>query len=114
MTKSQSQNPPAAACPLCGGWTSFGGMSHHHKSTEPVIGRMGCTCFTNGSMRHPEIHVQLTGTDGNAFALIGKVLSAMKREGVPETHINSFLNATTNADSYDSLLSILTQWVHVS
>lgn len=36
--------PPAAACPRCGGWTSFGGMSQFAKSTEAVLGRIGCTC----------------------------------------------------------------------
>lgn len=35
---------PAAACNKCGGWTSFGGMSQHSKTTTPVLGRTGCTC----------------------------------------------------------------------
>ena len=34
----------AAACMKCGGWTSFGGMSQHHKTTVPVMGRLGCIC----------------------------------------------------------------------
>jgi hypothetical protein len=29
----------AAACPRCGGWTSFGGMSQHSK------GPSGCKCY---------------------------------------------------------------------
>jgi len=35
---------PAAACPRCGGWTGFGGMSQHSQSTIPVMGRLGCSC----------------------------------------------------------------------
>lgn len=35
---------PAAACPRCGGWTSYGGMSQHAGSLVPVQGRTGCTC----------------------------------------------------------------------
>ena len=36
------KNIPAAACPRCGGWTQFGGMSQHAEATTPVIGRTGC------------------------------------------------------------------------
>lgn len=39
---------PAAACPLCGGWTAHGGMSQHAKSTVPVMGRPGCHCYGTG------------------------------------------------------------------
>ena len=35
---------PAAACPRCGGWTGYGGMSQHSTSTVPVMGRTGCVC----------------------------------------------------------------------
>lgn len=37
--------PAAAACGCCGGWTSSGGMSQHHSTRTPVMGRYGCTCF---------------------------------------------------------------------
>ena len=45
---------PAAACGFCGGWTNFGGMGHHAKTTTPVLGRTGCTgphCFVNDEAR---------------------------------------------------------------
>jgi hypothetical protein len=35
---------PAAACYGCGGWTRFGGMSHHGHAVKPVDGRTGCLC----------------------------------------------------------------------
>lgn len=44
---------PAAACPKCGGWTSFGGMSQHSNSTVPVDGRTGCTCNKTSGLNAP-------------------------------------------------------------
>jgi len=36
---------PAAACPRCGGWTTYGGCSQHAASLVPVAGRTGCVCL---------------------------------------------------------------------
>jgi hypothetical protein len=36
---------PAAACPRCGGWTTYGGCSKHAASLVPVHGRTGCVCL---------------------------------------------------------------------
>jgi len=33
---------PQAACTVCGGWTSQGGMSQYSDNTMPVYGRTGC------------------------------------------------------------------------
>ena len=38
---------PNAACEKCGGWTNYGGMSHHFKDKVPTkenLGRPGCSC----------------------------------------------------------------------
>ena len=35
---------PAAACNRCGGWTGFGGMSHHADDNVPFMKRTGCYC----------------------------------------------------------------------
>ena len=35
---------PAAACPVCGGWSSFGGCSHLAHVVVPTSGRVGCVC----------------------------------------------------------------------
>lgn len=40
---------PAAACPRCGGWTSFGGMSQYSKSVVEVLGRKGCICYVGAT-----------------------------------------------------------------
>lgn len=44
--KNTGSKTPAAACPRCGGWTSYGGMSQYSASRVPVLGRTGCTCTT--------------------------------------------------------------------
>ena len=33
--------------------------------------------------RHPDVQVQLSGEDGNAFAILGRTAGALRRAGVP-------------------------------
>lgn len=40
-------------------------------------------------VKYPEIEVELIGTDGNAFALIGRVTKALRRHGVDEVEIDA-------------------------
>lgn len=63
-------------------------------------------------MKHPEIEVQLVGTDGNAFAILGKVTGALKRAGVPQSEIEEFRTDATS-DDYNHLLAVCMQWVNV-
>jgi len=49
------------------------------------------------------VRVRLTGTDGNAFALLGKVKQAMQRAGVPDRILRKFLDEAMAGD-YDRLL----------
>lgn len=64
-------------------------------------------------VRHPEITVELTGSDGNAFAIMGKVSKAMKRAGVPFDEVTEFMNEATSGD-YDALLRTCMRWVEVN
>ena len=59
-----------------------------------------------------EIRVQLSGTDGNAFALMGKVVSALRRGGVSSGKIAKFV-AEAESGNYDHLLQTCMKWVHV-
>lgn len=59
------------------------------------------------------IEVQLSGRDGNAFAIIGAVSGAMKRAKVSKEEIDSFIKEATNGD-YDHLLQTCMRWVSVS
>ena len=63
-------------------------------------------------MKHPEIEVQLTGEDGNAFAVLGKVRKALRRADVPQEEIEQFTKEATSGD-YDHLLGVCIEWVNV-
>lgn len=63
-------------------------------------------------MKYPEIEVQLTGEDGNAFAVLGKVRKALRRADVPQEEIEQFTKEATSGD-YDHLLGVCIEWVNV-
>ena len=63
-------------------------------------------------IKYPNIEVTLVGTDGNAFAILGKVSRAMKRGNVPQAEIDKFYAEATSGD-YDHLLAICMKWVTV-
>ena len=60
--------------------------------------------------KYPEIEVQLTETDGNAFAILGKVFKAMRKGGLGKEEVEAFKKEATNGD-YDHLLQTCMQWV---
>jgi len=64
-------------------------------------------------VKYPNIEVELTGSDGNAFAILGKVIRALKRAKVPSEEIQEFQNQATAGD-YDHLLRTCSEWVDVS
>lgn len=59
-----------------------------------------------------DIAVQLTGSDGNAFAIIGKVAGALRKAGVDKTQIDSFTNEAMN-DDYIHVLATCMECVPV-
>lgn len=63
--------------------------------------------------KYPEITVQLSGQDGNAFAIMSAVKSALKRYGVEKAEIDQYL-AESMAGDYDNLLRVAMKWVSVS
>ena len=64
------------------------------------------------TIKYPEIEVQLVGTDGNAFALIGKVQNALKDFEVSKEERDEFFNEATSGD-YNHLLQTCMKWVNV-
>ena len=64
------------------------------------------------SCRYPEITVRLVGTDGNAFAILGKVRSALKANHVPAERLEQFQTEATGGDYY-RLLAVVQDWVNV-
>lgn len=55
--------------------------------------------------------VQLIGTDGNAFAIIGKVARALRQAGKPEL-VKPYMDEATSGD-YDHLVHITMKYVGV-
>ena len=59
-----------------------------------------------------DIDVQLTGTDGNAFALMGKVSKGILEAGGSKTDVVAFQDEAMSGD-YNHLLRTCMAWVNV-
>jgi len=59
-----------------------------------------------------DIDVQLTGKDGNAFIVLGAVLSALKKAGATAREMSEFQDEAMKGD-YDNLLQTCMRWVNV-
>ena len=64
------------------------------------------------TVRHPEVEVELSGQDGNAFVIMGAVRRAMRRAGVPAEELDEYTTEATSGD-YDNLLAVTMRWVTV-
>lgn len=62
--------------------------------------------------KFPHVEVQLTGEDGNAFAIIGRVSKALKRAGESEGAAD-FQTTAFACESYDALLQLAMRTVTV-
>jgi Domain of unknown function (DUF4314) len=60
--------------------------------------------------RYPDVQVQLTGEDGNAFAILGRTAAAMRRAGVSQEEIDAYFAEATSGD-YHHLLATTMTWV---
>lgn len=63
--------------------------------------------------KYDNIEVELTGEDGNAFAIMGRVSSALRRNGVSKSEIDEYVKESMSGD-YDNLLRTAVKWVSVS
>lgn len=63
-------------------------------------------------MKYPEIEVQLTGTDGNAFALLGKVSQALRKGKVSKESRDEFMKEAMSGN-YNHLLATCAEWCNV-
>ena len=64
-------------------------------------------------VKFPDIEVELSGTDGNAFLIIGKVQKAMRQAGCTKEEIRAFVAEATSGD-YDNVLLTAMRTVEVS
>ena len=65
------------------------------------------------SVKYPEVHVQLSGNDGNAYAIMGAVQSALRDAGAPAQDLKKYQEESMSGD-YDNLLRVAMKWVNVS
>ena len=63
-------------------------------------------------VRYPAVRVKLTGRDGNAFAVMGRVREALKKAGVPADEIAAYTKESMSGD-YNHLLQTAMAWVDV-
>ena len=43
-------------------------------------------------VKYPNVKVQLTGNDGNAFAILGNVQRQLRRAKVPDAEVKAFMD----------------------
>lgn len=56
--------------------------------------------------------VTLSGTNGNAYAIMGKVGRELRRAGYTEEQRNQYIKEATAGD-YDNLIQVTMQWANV-
>ena len=61
---------------------------------------------------YPDVEVQLTGEDGNAFFIIGRVMRALRQHGVPRERLDEFQEDAMSGD-YAHVIATCTKWVTV-
>jgi len=66
----------------------------------------------SGVVRYPQISVKLVGRNGNAIAVLGAVIRALRNARVPIDEIVLFNEEATSGD-YDHLLATCMRWVDV-
>jgi hypothetical protein len=59
--------------------------------------------------RYPDICVQLTGEDGNAFAILGRTTRALRHAGLHQDEIDQYYAEATAGDYH--LLQTTMRWV---
>ena len=63
--------------------------------------------------KYPKIEVQLTGEDGNAWSVLGRMRKALRRAKIGNDEIEQFTKEATNGD-YNHLLATCMEWVTVN
>jgi hypothetical protein len=64
--------------------------------------------------KFPNVHVRLSGKDGNVFLIMGRVRRALAQAGATDEDVKSFMNEIMNAGSYGEAVQTVMRWVEVS
>ncbi len=78
---------------------------------RPDAGRKDDTM--DGKLKYPNVEVQLSGEDGNAFAVVGAVRRALRLAGVSAEEMAAFQMEAFSGD-YNHLLAMVFEWVEVT
>jgi len=62
--------------------------------------------------KYPYVVVKLSGRDDIALAMVGRVVLALKRAGVPNEELQQFMREAQSPDA-DQLLQTCRRWVAV-
>jgi hypothetical protein len=60
----------------------------------------------------PKPSVKLTGSDGNAYSIMGKVRRSLQKAGAPAEVLDEYYDESTKGD-YDNLLRVAIKYVKV-
>ena len=60
-----------------------------------------------------QVKVRLSGMDGNAFSIMGRVQDALRKAGATREEIDQYFAESTSGD-YDNLLRVACKWVEVA
>lgn len=60
-------------------------------------------------IKYPNIKVQLVGLDGNAFSILGRIQGIMKKNKLPQSEIDTFMEEAMSSD-YNHLLNTCMNW----
>jgi hypothetical protein len=61
-------------------------------------------------IKHPRIRVQLSGEDGNAFAIITRCRARARKSGLPQAELDAFVAECLSSGSYDRLIQTALRW----
>lgn len=70
---------------------------------------IGTALSAESPIKYPDIHVQLSGNDGNAFMVLGLCQRAAKKGGLSEKEISAFMTEA-QAGNYSHLLNTAMTW----
>jgi hypothetical protein len=95
-------------------WDPLTGETMEHITLwTDSTGKLHYTIEVKLRVKYPQITVQLSGTDGNAFFILGAMQKALKRAKIPPEEIDQFREEAMSGD-YDHLLQTCMKWAHVA
>lgn len=66
----------------------------------------------DNTIKYPNIFVDLSSVDGNAFGIMGVVTRAMKKYGLSSSEVDAYRKEAMSGD-YENLLVVTMNWVSV-